>query len=192
MTFEDRTACAQGGSSRSAVVTASSKGRPKSERYQVSVVPFSEVLQDHTVVKMDCEGAELPILLKTTDWKQCRLLVTEISVRQMRKAGANAWQDLADIFDNLRRAGFRHARLSKTFFELKYWKESGDKRYAADGIIWFVKTGFHKEDRRQEMPKSCGKYCIWRHFRYIMQRGGLLPGTSLDQAFLEIPENLRR
>lgn len=186
---------AAGGSSRSTVVEAAAaelQGRSGSRRYKVKQVPFNEVLRDrHTVVKLDCEGAELPILRETTNWKNCRVLVAELSVKQMRANDmtGKGWEALATIFESLRQAGFLYARLDRRFFEVGYWNPlTKDKKYLSDGIAWFLRPATQFPDDR--VP---GRFLLWQCFRGVMSQGGVAGSAlSLDKTYTAVMERSKR
>lgn len=164
--------CIPGGSSRSAVKEVAPESRAKQAlEYKVPQVSFQNALEKHTVVKMDCEGSEIPILLTEWDWKEVRLLVVEISVRKLRMdhPKGDGWKVLEKIFENLKKAGFQYARVEKRFFTPGYWDpESGNRNYMSDGIIWFLrpKAPVEFKDSEREL------YSHWLNYKRIMETGG--------------------
>ena len=55
------------------------------EEYGVKQAPFDVTLRScPTIVKMDIESSEIPILQQKWDWKRTRLLMVEISVVNLR------------------------------------------------------------------------------------------------------------
>ena len=56
------------------------------EEYGVKQAPFDATLRScPTIVKIDIEGSEIPILQQKWDWKRTRLLMVEISVVNLRQ-----------------------------------------------------------------------------------------------------------
>ena len=164
--------CIPGGSSRSAVKEVAPESRAKQAlEYKVPQVSFQNALEKHTVVKMDCEGSEIPILLTEWDWKEVRLLVVEISVRKLRMdhPKGDGWKVLEKIFENLKKAGFQYARVEKRFFTPGYWDpESGNRNYMSDGIIWFLRPKAPVEFKDSEGEL----YSHWLNYKRIMETGG--------------------
>lgn len=177
-----------GGSSRSAVKEVAPESRAKQAlEYKVPQVSFQNALEKHTVVKMDCEGSEIPILLTEWDWKDVRLLVVEISVRKLRMdhPKGDGWKVLDQIFENLKKAGFQYARVEKRFFIPGYWDpESGNRNYMSDGIIWFLRPKGPVEFKDSEREL----YSHWLQYKRIMEAGGEVENAAKPLVVAPTPE----
>ena len=73
------------------------KNTAQVEEYGVKQAPFDVTLRTcPTIVKMDIEGSEMPILQQKWGWKGTRLLLVEISVVNLRQEfGPNSWKIFA-------------------------------------------------------------------------------------------------
>ena len=156
------------------------------EEYGVKQAPFDVALRScPTVVKMDIEGSEIPILLQKWDWKLTRLLMVEISVVHLRQEyGPSSWRIFADILENLGEAGFALAKIEKRFWTLEYWTPGTTQRsLLSDGILWFVRPDEKKGAVLSKVNNSeIEDYTSWRHYRQVMEAGGLKGNMNAAQA----------
>ena len=79
--------------------------------YRVDVVDIRTILTGVTVLKLDCEGAEIQILLSMAEdeWQAVRILLVEYSlVEERRKHNTIAKMRFKTVLCKLERAGFSH------------------------------------------------------------------------------------
>ena len=113
-------------------------GNVAGNQYEVTVLPFDSVLQDHHhELIIDIEGGELPILLNSnTNFKSLKLIKGEISgVRLRKKLGNSGWMAFGKILNNLRRAGFTHIKYDSLAEDVRYWQGTGMR-------FFFVNSAF--------------------------------------------------
>ena len=170
--FVVRIACKRGGRSRSGFAGRVAKA-PGAVMQVAPLVSFGSILDQHTVVKLDCETYELPILLAMWQWKKVRLLVFELSVTYVRtemRSDGSGWEVLADIFDNFREAGFTLSKLEARFWELAYWQEHPqDRRWIGDGIIHMYRPAGDNQPPPVKNATVLTKYVKWLGYRRIME-----------------------
>lgn len=171
------------------------KNTAQVQEYGVEQFSFADALRARaTIVKMDIEGSEIPILQQKWNWKHTRLLMVEISVVNLRKEfGQNSWQKFADILDNIKNAkngGFWLAKIEKRFWTMDYWTpETTERNLLSDGILWFLRPTDQRErdiltkviQDKDPDPESL-QCTAWRHYRGVMEGGGLTQAINLEQA----------
>ncbi|CAK9116845.1 unnamed protein product [Durusdinium trenchii] len=165
--FVDTTNCSRGGSSRSSLAEFARRMRKGADTYTVQIKCFQDILQDHTVVKMDCEGSELKILATEWHWNKVRLLAVEISVILLRKEhpDGSGWTQFNAILHCLRRGGFTLAKLDPRVFKVEYWNPSTKERsFQSDAICWFARTTLP-----DPTPPNMTQYTKWWDFDRLMK-----------------------
>ena len=105
-------------------------------------------------------------------------------VHLRQEYGPSSWRIFADILENLGEAGFALAKIEKRFWTLEYWTPGTTQRsLLSDGILWFVRPDEKKGAVLSKVNNSeIEDYTSWRHYRQVMEAGGLKGNMNAAQA----------
>jgi FkbM family methyltransferase len=138
-------------------------------RYEVTALPFADIIQDCTVLKLDIERSELAMLsAKSNEYKNVRLLYAEISRKWLVKKNptGNGWIKMSQILSALGKAGFEFIDMPPAAFDIHFWR-----RRENDFMIVAYRP---YDDRRKQLfgqlseqltERDVKKLTRWRHFR---------------------------
>ena len=140
------------GSWKSSIALANTYARGAKHGVQVQVSSIERIISDHTIVKIDVEGSELPLLAKSRNWKQVRVLVFEFSAARSRKHFVGPLP-FASVLEALRQGGFTHLSIpsSSGIRSPKFWESN-----AHGGHLDFLVFCY-----RQQADEDQGYMCKW-------------------------------
>ena len=134
---------APAGASRSSVSEMNIYKRGKNKKGEPALVdatPLSEELKNHTVVKLDIEGGEMPILKHVQQWRQVRLLVFEFSTKRCRERNLG-YQPFAEILEALEKGGFSHVDVPGAMWKPKHFTKQCYTKGLDDAIFCYRVSG---------------------------------------------------
>ena len=109
------------------------------DEYKVRLVSFNDILTHaHDVLKLDCEGSELDILLcPGTDYKSLLLVLAEISGKRLRDFyGVAGWRVFGSILKQLDSHGFHHIHFDSLASNIAYWHDPSFGSKHLDIKLW--------------------------------------------------------
>jgi FkbM family methyltransferase len=141
--------------------------------YPVTSVPLDAMIKDHTVLKIDIEGADFDAfegLPHGYDFEQIRVIMLETSSARSRKQG-KSWRGLYRVFKKARKAGFEYAQVPAALFKAKHWSTATAGKFikGRDDMVYLYKPRADRDPGNVHFtPKKRKKLVAWKRFKKIL------------------------
>ena len=110
------------------------------------------IISDHTIVKIDVEGSELPLLAQPCNWQQVRLLIFDFSAARCWKHFVGPLS-FVSVLVALRRGGLTHLSIpsSSGIRSASFWEPNAHCKHL-DFLVFCY---------RQQADDDQGEMCRW-------------------------------